>query len=122
MSCLDFEKMSAMNALQTACSKREYKSFENLPVGEYIVRSFTMWGTEFGPRIRIDIDETYMFLPKRFSDALTEAQVTELNKSTKIMSYFGKDVNENGRLLLDFKEANGTATVAAAVSDTQDNA
>lgn len=81
-----------------------------------------MWGTEFGPRIRIDMDETYMFLPKRFTDALTETQVIELNKSSKIMVYSGKDVNENGRLILDFKETSETVVVAAIVSDTQDNA
>lgn len=113
--------MSAMNSLQTACSKRVYKSFENLAVGEYIIKSFTMWGTEFGPRIRIDMDETFMFLPKRFADALTEPQVVDLNKSPKIMVYSGKDDQENGRLILDFKELIGTVVGANTVANAGAN-
>lgn len=98
------EKVSALNALQKACLKKPFRSFKDLDVGEYIVESFALVETKFGKRLRINLVDTYMYLPERFSMSLDDAALSELNSSPKIMVYSGKDMTDKDRLMLDFKD------------------
>lgn len=92
-----------MDSLKSACIKSSFKSFKDLAMGEYLINRFTFVDTNFGKRVRIDVDGFYMYLPERFS-TLTEAEITTLNSSQKIMIYSGKDAKHQNRLLLDFQE------------------
>lgn len=96
--------MSALNLLQTACLKKSYKSFKDLPVGSYFIKSFSLADTDHGKRVRIEIEDTFMFLPERFASSLDEAAIKELNSTPKIMIYSGKDAAVQNRLILDFQE------------------
>lgn len=96
---------SALNKLKTACIKKPFKSFKDLTPGEYIVNSFVVVETKnYGQRIRINLDEFYMYLPERFQEVLDQAAIAELNLGPKIMIYSGKDVTDQNRLILDFQE------------------
>lgn len=91
---------SALSLLKTACTKKSYKSFNELKEGEYIVNNFTFVDTTYGKRVRISLEDKFMFLPERFAEILNDDTIAELNSSPKIMVYGGKD---NKRLILDFK-------------------
>lgn len=93
----------ALEDLNTACVGKLYKSFKELPVGEYIVVKFHIVETAHGKRIRIDLAETYMLLPERFARALTPEKINALNKSPKIMIFNGKDSSNRDRLMLEFR-------------------
>lgn len=95
--------MSALEVLKTACLSKSFKSFKNLDVGDYVVYDFQRIATDFGARIRIELHDCTMYLPERFSNMLTDEHLTELNDSTVVMSFTGKDPNAQNRLLLDFE-------------------
>ncbi|DAC81321.1 hypothetical protein QKK82_gp03 [Mayetiola barley midge adintovirus] len=96
---------SALNKLKTACIKKPFKSFKDLAVGEYIVNSFVVVETKnYGQRIRINLDEYYMYLPERFQQMLDAATIAELNGGPKVMIYSGKDATDQNRLILDFQD------------------
>lgn len=99
--------MSALELLRAACLKKTYKGFKELSTGEYMVHSFSKVDTGHGTRIRIDLDEFYMFLPERFAITLNDKHLAELSATRKIMIYSGKDITDHNRLLLDFKEEEG---------------
>lgn len=94
--------MNAISMLKSACVNKPFKSFKNLLVGDYIVEDFQRVTTSYGDRVRIEIFDAVMYLPERFSRILSDGLLTELNESTVVMSYSGKDPNTSNRLLLDF--------------------
>lgn len=100
----DGNNSSGLNALKLACLKKNFVSFKDLAPGEYIIKTFTVVDTTHGRRVRIDLADTYMYLPERFAIALTESAVLELNKTPKVMVFQGKDKNDRDRLILDFRE------------------
>lgn len=97
--------MNALASLKAACTSTGFKSFKSIQPGEYIVTNFEKCKTDHGNRLRISIDNYYMYLPARFNDSLTQDDIDDLNKSPKIMVYGGKDANQQNRLILDFKDA-----------------
>lgn len=96
------EEAIALNALKSACSKKKYQSFKDLEHGEYIVNHFSIIETSHGPRVRIDLDDKYMYLPERFVKTIG-SHIDVLNKSSKVMVYSGKDSSDRDRLILDFR-------------------
>lgn len=97
--------MDALTMLKDACAKKTFKSFNALQPGEYIVTLFEKFKTQHGERIRITIDDFYMYLPERFNHKLDDNAIQDLNKGPKIMVYGGKDYTMRNRLILDFKDA-----------------
>ena len=89
--------ISAMQALKTACQPKTFQSFKTLQTGEHIIRRFSIVTTTHGPRIRLDFDETYMYLPERFIQMLSPEAIEKLNESPKIMIYSGKDHENRDR-------------------------
>lgn len=96
--------MDALSKLREACVKKTFKSFKDAQPGEYIVTQFSKADTGHGERVKIQIENYFMYLPKRFNETLTQGVMDELNKSPKIMVYGGKDPNIQNRLILDFKD------------------
>lgn len=95
--------MDALSVLKEFCLKKTFKSFKDLPPGEYIVSLFEKSTSNHGERVKITINDFYMYLPERFN--FTEKQLEELNETPKIMVYGGKDSTAQNRLILDFKDA-----------------
>lgn len=99
------DESSALSALKMACLKRNFKSFKDLMPGEYIVKNFSIVNSTHGPRIRIDLaDYTYMYLPERFINVLTQDKIDTLNLTPKVMIFSGKETTNRDRLILDFRE------------------
>lgn len=96
--------IAALNALKAACSHKKFASFKDLSPGEYIVNKFTIVNTAYGERIRIDLHDSYMYLPQCFLKTLTPELLEDVNKSPKLMVYEGKDGNNRNALVLDFNE------------------
>lgn len=91
--------MESLQILQN-CAKGKSKpicSFEKLPIGEYLVRKFDFVETKFGPKVRVDIGDRFVFLPQRFSEGVTKEIVDDYNITPKIMSYSGKDASQFNR-------------------------
>lgn len=97
------EALDALNILNS-CNQR-YTSFNDLKTGEYAVRKFTIVETKQGDRIRADLDDYYVFLPKRYFDKITEEKLAALNRFNYIMAYDGKEYTNKDRLILSFKLA-----------------
>lgn len=95
--------MEAIAALKSAFTPMNFKSFKHLPLGEYTVKSFNVVTTTYGSRVRIEIDDFYMYLPERAALKLNDKLIALLNENTVIMSYMGKDPEVQNRLLLDFE-------------------
>lgn len=95
---------AALNTLKAACTSKKYVSFKDLTPGEYIVNKFCVVSTKHGDRVRIDLHDSYMLLPERYANLLTEKAIEELNKAPKVMTYSGKDVSNHNCLILDFNE------------------
>lgn len=106
----------ALNALKAACSRKKFVGFKNannwpkfrsftdiLP-GEYIVNKFSIVNTKYGERIRIDLHDSYMFLPKCFLKDLPREYIEEWNKAPKMMTYKGRDAENRDALILEFNE------------------
>lgn len=96
--------IDAMNVLRDACVQRKYQSFKDLPPGEYVIIKFSIVNSTYGDRVRIDLHDTYMFLPARFVISMTAEVINELNKAPQLMIFSGKDTNNRDRLILDFKD------------------
>lgn len=96
--------MDPLAALKSACILKTFQSFKDLPLGEYVVYRFAVVDTDHGTKVRIDLAETYMYLPERFVNALADTSMEALNQKPKIMIYKGKDTKHMDRLILDFKD------------------
>lgn len=94
----------ALNTLKAACVHKKFASFKDLSPGEYIVNKFSLVNTMFGERIRIDLHDTYMYLPEGFLKKLSTKLLDDLNRSPKIMVYQGKDAENHNALILDFND------------------
>lgn len=95
-------KKSALEALRSACADKQYRSFANLSPGSYLIEMFQRVSSINGGKIRVDFFDYFMYLPKRFSNILSDKLLTDLsvyNRSV-VMIYSGK--GQDGRLLLDF--------------------
>ena len=96
--------IAALNTLKAACSHKKFASFKDFSPGEYIVTKFSIVNTVYGERIRIDLHDSYMYLPQCFLKTLKPEVLEDLNKSPKVMTYEGKDGNNHNALVLDFNE------------------
>lgn len=94
--------MNSIKALKVECIGKSFQSFKSLPIGDYIVENFEKISTAHGDRIRVELQNEFVFLPERFLKVLTPEAIAELNASAVIMSFRGKDQNNQNRLLLDF--------------------
>lgn len=106
--------MSAFNLFKNACTSKPYVSFDDLPVGDYFIKSFSLANTKFGKAIRLDIGEKVVFLPQRFLKQLGEdgidEKLAEMNQGQYWMIYKGKDTYTKGKkkveqVLLDIESA-----------------
>lgn len=70
--------------------KKKYLSFNTLQPGEYMVKNFSVVDTQYGRRVRIELDDEYMFSPERFADALPQVFIDDLNQSPKTWFIWGR--------------------------------
>lgn len=87
----------AFNALQDACAAKDCVSFNDLPIGEYPIRNFSLTDTMYGTTLKVEFADKYVFLPRRFAANQTNDTVAELNNPPKILVYNGKDPRRNNR-------------------------
>lgn len=93
----------ALNTLKAACVHKKFVSFKDLSPGDYIVNKFSVVNTTYGERIRMDLHDTYMYLPESFLKQVKPELLDALTKRTpKMMTYKGKDANNRNALMLDF--------------------
>lgn len=81
-------------------------NFDNLPIGDYMVHSFTLVTTKFGEKVRCDIGDKVVFLPKRCIDELDgsiniQLKLINLNHGKYWLLYRGKDVSRGNRLMVE---------------------
>lgn len=99
-------KLSALDFLNKAASPPEYINFDKLTVGEHLVDSIQIGQTKDGDRLKVFLaDNTYLFLPERFSKKMTPEMIEELNSHELLLCFGGKDPKCRGRLILEFKIA-----------------
>lgn len=85
---------------------KKYVSFDNLPIGDYIIHSFDLVKTKFGEKVRCDIGDKVVFLPKRCIEEMDgnsniELKLIELNHGKFWLLYRGKDVSRENRLMIE---------------------
>lgn len=99
------EKMEDLLNLNSSATKAVAKSkrFDDLKIGEYLVKTFKLKEFPFGLRLLVEIDNFYLILPPRFSDKInSEQQLAEINAKKFKMVYGGKDPGEFNKLIIDF--------------------
>lgn len=115
------KKMDAILALKRASAPQNFKSFKELAVGEYIARKFAVIKSTFGKRVRVYIDDYYVYLPERHAIELDENLIELLNNNMVLMRYSGKDRDNHNRLIIDFElmkiDIDGEMVVVAAPKD-----
>lgn len=84
---------------------KKYISFDDLPIGDYIVEAFDLVKTKFGEVVRCEIGDKVVFLPKRCIEELDggkniPSKLIELNHSKNWLLYRGKDVSRENRLMV----------------------
>lgn len=95
----------AFELLKSACGKKPFCSFENLPVGEYLVTEFYIAETKkYGVRVHAELEDKIVTLPERFAKKLTVENIAELNQTQKVLCYLGKNPKWRNAVMLDFKE------------------
>lgn len=91
--------MEAFNLLKQACWPqcwvKKLVNFNQLPIGEHVITSFSLEQTRYGPTIKVDLGDKYVFLPARFARDMTAEKVATLNTVPQILIYHGKDVVRN---------------------------
>lgn len=101
---------SIAEIFKSACANNKpYMSFEDLPYGDHVIDNFHRVNTELGDRIRIETNNSSLFLPQRFS-RISDEVIADLNEMAIIMSYEGRHSDDHERLLLVF----GSDTAQAA--------
>lgn len=98
---------AAFDLFKSACTNKPFISFEDLPIGDYFIKSFAYVDTKYGKRIRLDIGEKVVFLPTRFIKRIGEenmgSALSEMNKGQYWLIYRGKDSSKNNQLILDIE-------------------
>lgn len=95
--------MSVIELLKAVCLNKPYKSFKDQTNGDYIIENFSIVKTSHGDRVRIELHDCFMFLPERFMRVLDASALDHLKNTTVMMTYSGRDLNNRGRLILDFQ-------------------
>lgn len=86
------------------------KKFEELEIGDYKIKCFELVKTKkFGVRLIVRMEDFFVWLPPRFSDKINSNQLlVDMNKKASennfYMRYNGKDIDQHGKILLDFIE------------------
>lgn len=93
-------------ALESTMTFKKYVSFDNLPIGDYIIESFRLVTTKFGEKVRCEIGDKVVFLPKRCieemdGNANIQLKMFELNRGKYWLLYRGKDVSQENRLMVE---------------------
>lgn len=83
--------MEAFNLLKEACWNKKLVNFSELPIGEHGVSQFSLVQTRFGPTIKADLGDKYIFLPQRFSKDMTEEKIAALNTIPQTLIFKGRD-------------------------------
>lgn len=86
--------MEAFNLLRRASWGKRHVKFDDLPLGDYPVTHFAIADAQYGPTLKAEIGDRYVFLPKRFVENQTEESVRELNTGRWMMQYRGKDASK----------------------------
>lgn len=76
---------------KAAAWNKKLVSFTELPVGEYVVSEFSLVQTKFGPKIKADLGDKFVFLPSRFSKDMTAEKVADLNAVPQMLIFSGID-------------------------------
>lgn len=87
-------------------SFKRYISFGDLPIGDYIVHRFDLVKTKFGEKVRCDIGDKILFLPKRCIEELAggkdiDSKLIHLNAHKYWLLYRGKDVSKENKLMVE---------------------
>lgn len=111
------EDLLNLNASRTQIHERARK-FDELAIGEYLVKSFKLKETTFGLRLHVLFEDFFIILPERYADKInSEEQITELNNLKWKMVYNGKNKQQGNRLMLDFEKlGNSDKKPGAAVN------
>lgn len=87
--------MEAFNLLKQSCWNKRLVNFNELPIGEHVISWFSLETTRFGPALKVDLGDKYVFLPPRFAREMTAERVASLNSVPQILIYGGKDALRN---------------------------
>lgn len=87
--------MEAFNTLKQACWNKKLVNFNSLPIGEHAISEFSLEQTRYGPTVKVDLGDKYIFLPSRFARDMTAEKIAALNTVPQIMIYSGKEASRH---------------------------
>lgn len=81
--------MEAFNVLKQAFLQKGLIKLADLPFGEYPVTEFAYINTRFGPRIKLDLGDKFVFLPPSAAKNQSPQSVASLNTLKQIFVWNG---------------------------------
>lgn len=87
----------AFNLLKSVSNNKPFTSFNSLEVGAYTVTGFTVIDTKFGKRVRVDMGNSLICLPERYTLGMTPEYLEELNNGPMKMIYTGRDPSKQNK-------------------------
>lgn len=81
--------MEAFNLLKTACTHKKTIKLKDLPLGEYLVKKFYLVQTRFGPKLKLELEGTIVFLPSSIAVGITDEAIVGLNSIPQIFIWGG---------------------------------
>lgn len=82
--------MDLLNILKAASATIEYKKFDDLPKGKYMITAASHSKTAYGERIKLVLGSCYVFLPDRYTKCLNEDSIRELKCSSFLVEKMKK--------------------------------
>lgn len=97
--------MSLAILKRNAAAGSDYIRFDDLEVGKYRVKKFSLCDNLYGSgkRVMVWINNGYVILPQRMAkDINTKSEIEKLNQNNYIMIFGGKDEDPPHRINIDF--------------------
>lgn len=75
--------------LKSSIVRKDLIKLADLPFGEYPITEFAFYETRFGPRVKLDLGDKYVFLPPSVSKHQNPESVAALNTVKQIFVWNG---------------------------------
>lgn len=86
--------MEAFNLLKKACVHKMNIKLKDLPEGEYLIKKFYLLQTRYGPKLKLELEDNFVFLPSSTAVGMTDDTIDELNTIPQIFVWGGYGENQ----------------------------
>lgn len=75
--------------LKKACTHKVFVRLHDLPRGEYLVEQFSLTQTRYGPKLKLDLGDKFVYLPSSAAVGQAANTIAALNSVPQIFVWGG---------------------------------